>query len=115
MLYTFTHGVIIMSLATIPALILNGPVGLTASIWASREAKRDLKNSRVKLAARDVMLSKKIMFCLVGVPVLWITYALLLFFFSGLSKSTIVTLFICCPVFSYMGVMAVEQVNLWLI
>lgn len=108
MLYSFIHGTVVMTLATIPALILNAPVGLAASYWAFTEAKKDLKNSRVKLAARDVLLSKKIMFCLVGVPCLWVTYALLLLFFSPLMKRTVMFLFLSCPLFSYLGVMAVE-------
>ena len=108
MLYTFIHGGMVMTLATIPALILNAPVGFAASYWAFLEAKKDLKNSRVKLAARDVLLSKKIMFCLVGVPCLWVTYALLLLFFSPLMKRTVLFLFLSCPLFSYLGVMAVE-------
>ncbi len=58
--------------------------GLCASYWSNSEAKKDLKASRVKLAARDVILSKKIVFSIVAVPVLWITYALLLICFSSL-------------------------------
>ena len=108
MFYSFFHGAMVMTLATIPALILNAPVGLAASYWAFSEAKKDLKNSRVKLAARDVLLSKKIMFCLVGVPCLWVTYAVLLLLFSPLSKRTVLFLFLSCPLFSYLGVMAVE-------
>jgi glycerol-3-phosphate O-acyltransferase / dihydroxyacetone phosphate acyltransferase len=108
MLYSFIHGAVVMTLATIPALILNAPVGLAASYWAFTEAKKDLKNSRVKLAARDVLLSKKIMFCLVGVPILWVTYALLLLLFSPLSVRAVLLLFLSCPLFSYLGVMAVE-------
>jgi glycerol-3-phosphate O-acyltransferase / dihydroxyacetone phosphate acyltransferase len=108
MLYSFMHGSFVMILATIPALILNAPVGFAASYWAFTEAKKDLKASRVKLAARDVMLSKKIMFCLVGVPILWVMYALLLLGFSSFSKRTVLFLFLSCPLFSYLGVMAVE-------
>jgi hypothetical protein len=51
-LYTFAHALILWILSSIPALILNAPVGVAARIWASREAKKDLKNSRVKLQAR---------------------------------------------------------------
>ena len=39
---------------------------------------------------------------------MWVTYAILLLFFSSLEIRTIVVLFICCPFFSYLGVMAVE-------
>lgn len=108
MLYIFVHGAVILILASIPSLILNAPVGTAAHIWSNREAKKDLKASRVKLAARDVLLSKKILFSLVAVPVLWVTYAILLLSFTSLEVRTVVVLFICCPLFSYLGVMAVE-------
>lgn len=108
LLYKFVHGATIMFLASIPSLLLNAPVGFAASYWAKEEAKKDLVKSRVKIDAKDVLLSKKIVFTIYAVPLLWITYALLLCFFSPLEKKTIVVLFLCCPIFSYSGVMAVE-------
>lgn len=107
-LYTFFHGAAVILLASVPSLILNAPVGVAATFWAEREAKKDLKASRVKVNAKDVLLSKKIVFSIVAVPVLWITYAVLLFLFSSLQTKTIIVLLICCPLFSYLGVMAVE-------
>lgn len=109
MLYIFLHGLVILSLASIPSLILNFPVGIAANYWAYREAKKDLKASRVKLAARDVLLSKKIIFSLAAVPILWISYAVLALLFSSLEARTILVLFLCCPFFSYVGVMAMER------
>lgn len=43
MLYSFIHGAMVMTLATIPALILNAPVGVAASYWSSKEAKKVYK------------------------------------------------------------------------
>lgn len=106
--YSFFHGAIVMLLASIPSLILNAPVGFAARYWSKKEAKKDLKASRVKLAARDVLLSKKILFSFVAVPSLWVFYAVLLWIFTPLEKRTIIVLLLCCPIFSYMGVMAVE-------
>ena len=60
------------------------------------------------MAARDVLLSKKITFSLIAVPSLWIFYALLLCVFTPLNKRVILALFLSCPFFSYLGVMAVE-------
>eukprot|EP00597_Dinobryon_sp_UTEXLB2267_P004777 CAMPEP_0170077660 /NCGR_PEP_ID=MMETSP0019_2-20121128/14427_1 /TAXON_ID=98059 /ORGANISM="Dinobryon sp., Strain UTEXLB2267" /LENGTH=590 /DNA_ID=CAMNT_0010290111 /DNA_START=209 /DNA_END=1981 /DNA_ORIENTATION=- len=108
LVYIFLHGAFIMLLASIPSLILNAPVGVAADYWSKKEAQKDLKNSRVKVAARDVLLSKKIVFSMVAVPVLWITYAVLLLLFSPLDVQVVVVLFLCCPVFSYLGVMAVQ-------
>lgn len=108
LLYTFLHGLVIISLASIPSLLLNFPVGVAAHYWAEKEAKKDLKASRVKLAARDVLLSKKIVFSLMAVPTLWIVYGLLMALFTTWEMRTIIVIIICCPVFSYLGVMAVE-------
>ena len=67
-----------------------------------------MKASRVKLAARDVLLSKKIVFSLMAVPALWVSYAILLWMFTSMQTRTIVVLFLCCPFFSYIGVMGVQ-------
>jgi hypothetical protein len=108
MVYAIVHGLVILCLASIPSLLLNAPVGFAANYWAYREAKKDLKASRVKVAARDVLLSKKIVFSLVAVPALWVFYAFLAFFCTNWRLQTILVLFICFPIFSYLGVMAVE-------
>ncbi len=55
-LYIFAHALILWILSSIPALILNAPIGMAARAWASREAKKDLKNSRVKIQARGILL-----------------------------------------------------------
>ena len=83
-------------------------MGFAARFWAKSEAEKDLKASRVKLAARDVLLSKKILFSLVAVPTLWVSYAVLLLLFTPLRPPVVLLLFLCCPVFSYLGVRGVE-------
>lgn len=107
-LHIFLHGLTVWLLALIPSLLLNAPVGFAASIWATKEAKKDLRNSRVKLAARDVLLSKKILFCFVAVPALWLTYALLLWLLTSWPLRNVLMIFFGFPFFSYLGVMAVE-------
>eukprot|EP00602_Paraphysomonas_sp_CaronLab_P007148 CAMPEP_0185032692 /NCGR_PEP_ID=MMETSP1103-20130426/20972_1 /TAXON_ID=36769 /ORGANISM="Paraphysomonas bandaiensis, Strain Caron Lab Isolate" /LENGTH=564 /DNA_ID=CAMNT_0027568675 /DNA_START=349 /DNA_END=2043 /DNA_ORIENTATION=- len=107
-LQTFFHALLVWILAVIPSLVLNAPVGFAAHYWAHREAKKDLKNSRVKLHARDVLLSKKILFSLVAVPVLWLSYSILLYTLTPFSLETVVLFSLGLPVFSYIGVMAVE-------
>jgi glycerol-3-phosphate O-acyltransferase/dihydroxyacetone phosphate acyltransferase len=109
LLYTFLHGAVVMTLASIPSLILNAPVGLLAKYWAHTEAEKDQKKSRVKNhGAKDVLMSKKIVFSIIAVPILWVTYVLLLILFSPLEMRTIIVLFLCCPIFSYIGVRSVE-------
>mmetsp|Transcript_5886 Transcript_5886/g.9566 ORF Transcript_5886/g.9566 Transcript_5886/m.9566 type:complete len:798 (-) Transcript_5886:323-2716(-) len=106
--HTFAHALVVMLLASIPTLFLNLPVGVLVGIVARREAKEDLKKSRVKLHARDVLLSKKILYSIVAVPALWLLWGVVLFIIVGFSfKATLMFLF-CCPFFSYIGVMAVE-------
>ena len=45
LLYTFLHGWAVVTLAAIPSLILNAPVGFAANYFAVTEAKKDLKVS----------------------------------------------------------------------
>lgn len=136
MLFVFLHGFMVMTLASIPSIILNAPVGFAAKYWSFLEAQvsfhihtmaysipeyvqmiayisfklqKDLKASRVKVAARDVLLSKKIVFCLVAVPITWVSYAILLMLFTKWELRTIIVLLLCFPIFSYIGVMGVES------
>jgi hypothetical protein len=44
-----------------------------------------------------------------AVPILWIIYAVLLCLFTNWEMRTIFVLFLACPAFSYVGVMAVER------
>ena len=68
-----------------------------------------MKASRVKIAARDVLLSKKIVFSIMAVPVLWLIYAAMLALFTPFEKRTIFVIILAFPLFSYLGVTAVEQ------
>ncbi len=106
--YTLAHALLVFTLATMPTLVLNAPVGVIARIVSSREQKRALAASRVKIEARDVVMSKKITLSIVLVPTLWITYAVLLLKYTRLQPATVLVLFLCCPLFSYIGVMATE-------
>ena len=104
LLYTFLHALVMMLVAAVPTIFLNAPVGLAASYWSRNEAKKEAESSRVKLAARDIIMSKKIVFSLVAVPVLWVLYAVLLCLFTKLEFKTIVVIILSCPLLSYAGV-----------
>ncbi|GAB5034484.1 glycerol-3-phosphate o-acyltransferase [Nannochloropsis oceanica] len=106
--YTIAHLFLVLTLAMMPSLVLNAPVGLIARIVSSREQKKALAASRVKIEARDVVMSKKITLSIVLVPTLWIVYAILLLRYTSLQPSTVAVLFFSCPLFSYLGVMATE-------
>jgi hypothetical protein len=43
LLYTFSHGLVVWFLASLPSLVLNAPVGMAARYWAAAEARKDLK------------------------------------------------------------------------
>ncbi|OQS03655.1 glycerol-3-phosphate O-acyltransferase [Thraustotheca clavata] len=102
------YGVCIFALASIPSFILNAPVGLMARHVARAEQTKALAGSTVKIAARDVVLSKKITFSIIAVPILWITYMLLAMTFTNWKWSSIFLLTACFPLFSYFGVRSVE-------
>ena len=108
MLYNFLHALVLAVLASIPSLLLNLPVGMAAKSWAEHNAKKDLARSKVKISARDVIMSRKIIFSLGAVPVLWVVYFFVLFFFSIFSLVQIILILLLLPLFSYIGVMAVE-------
>merc|ERR1712113_938704 len=50
-----------------------------ASKMAATEQKKSLKSSNVKLAARDVVMSYKVIYVLSFVPILYVVYGVLLF------------------------------------
>ena len=107
-LYVFLHGFLIFALASIPSFILNAPVGIAAKWWAEKRQVEALAKSRVKIAATDVLLSNKIIFSIAAVPTLWVTYAVLLYMFSGWQPKTVVLCILSFPVFSYVGIKSVE-------
>ncbi|KAF0689104.1 Aste57867_19376 [Aphanomyces stellatus] len=102
------YGVCIFVLASIPSFVLNAPVGLMARYVARAEQTKALAGSNVKIAARDVVLSKKISFSMVAVPTLWLSYTLLAILFTDWSWSSIFLLTASFPLFSYFGVRSVE-------
>lgn len=57
-------------------------------VTAIKERKKALAGSVVKIAGRDVMLSKKIMISIVMVPLLWIFYAVLMVALTNWELST---------------------------
>jgi glycerol-3-phosphate O-acyltransferase/dihydroxyacetone phosphate acyltransferase len=62
-LYQIVHLIGLLSLAAVPILFLNLPVGLLAGIYAERRRKKALAKSKVKVKGFDVMLTEKIVFC----------------------------------------------------
>jgi len=64
--------------------------------------------STVKVKGLDVLLSEKVLLCIVLVPSLWISYGLALYFFTNLDGPTIALAISSLPLFSYMGIVTAE-------
>lgn len=106
--YRIVHLILLLFLAALPGVLLNFPVGLIARKYADRRRKLALAKSKVKIQGLDVVLSEKVLFCIVMVPTLWITYGLLLFLLTDMSGPAIALAVLSMPMFSYMGIMAAE-------
>lgn len=106
--YQIVHVLFLMLIAAIPAVFLNLPVGLIARLYAERRRKRALAKSKVKITGKDVMLTEKIVLCIVLVPSLWIMYGMLLYNFTDLDGPAIALCFFAMPLFSYTGIMWAE-------
>ena len=108
-LFSLGHMVTALLLASLPSLALNLPVGVAAVAWARWRQQAALRGSKVKLTASDVVLSEKIKFSLVAVPLLWLSYATLLLLATPLSRSDVLTLLMVAPIASFLGVISVES------
>lgn len=98
-----------MALGIIPQVLFNLPIILLASRAAAIEQKKSLKASSVKLAARDVLMSYKVIYVLMCVPLMYLLYGGLLFAFSPWCITTKVLFLIACPLFAFLGMKASEQ------
>ncbi|KAF7299209.1 Protein kinase domain-containing protein [Mycena indigotica] len=67
----------VWSVFALPGLILNGPIFILASIISRKKAREALAASRVKIAARDVLASWKVLISLGVAPVLYLFYAII--------------------------------------
>jgi glycerol-3-phosphate O-acyltransferase / dihydroxyacetone phosphate acyltransferase len=106
--YQIGHVLCLMLLAGIPAIFLNLPVGLIARLYAERRRKTALANSKVKITAEDVLMTEKILICIILVPTFWVVYAILLSVFTDMDAQSIALAFFCMPLFSYMSIMWAE-------
>jgi len=98
-----------LGLGAIPNVLFNFPVSFIVQRWATAEQAKALKGSTVKLAARDVLMSYKIIFVFGVVPVLYVFYVMLLILFSGWSYRAILLAALGSPILSYCGIKASEQ------
>eukprot|EP00543_Licmophora_paradoxa_P001221 CAMPEP_0202449092 /NCGR_PEP_ID=MMETSP1360-20130828/7852_1 /ASSEMBLY_ACC=CAM_ASM_000848 /TAXON_ID=515479 /ORGANISM="Licmophora paradoxa, Strain CCMP2313" /LENGTH=698 /DNA_ID=CAMNT_0049066911 /DNA_START=78 /DNA_END=2174 /DNA_ORIENTATION=+ len=106
--YQIAHVLVLMLLAALPAIFLNLPVGLIARLYAESRRKKALAKSKVKIRAYDVMLSEKVVLCIVLVPTFWVLYGLSFYYFTSLDGPAIALFFFAMPLFSYMSIMWAE-------
>jgi glycerol-3-phosphate O-acyltransferase/dihydroxyacetone phosphate acyltransferase len=95
-------------LAALPTILLNFPVGIIARLYANRRRKAALANSKVKVKGLDVVLSEKVVICIVLVPTLWFAYGLALKLFTNLDGPSIALIIMSLPLCSYMGIVVAQ-------
>ncbi|KAF7328685.1 Protein kinase domain-containing protein [Mycena sanguinolenta] len=75
-LLTYRVGLLsVWAIFALPGVVLNGPIFILASIISRRKAKEALAASRVKIAARDVLATWKVIISVGVAPVLYLLYA----------------------------------------
>jgi len=106
--YRLAHLLVLLALSALPTILLNLPVRIMADIYAERRRRKALAKSKVKIHGYDVMLTEKLTFCIVVVPLLWLLYGLIMLFFTNFDGQTITLCFMCFPVFSYTAIISSE-------
>jgi len=106
--YHIVHLVLMLLLAALPTILLNFPVGIIARLYANRRRKVALANSKVKVKGLDVVLSEKVVICIVLVPTLWFAYGLALKLFTNLDGPSIALIIMSLPICSYMGIVVAQ-------
>ena len=106
--FRIAETILLLTVSALPAFFLNLPVGTIARYWALHRRKKALAASKVKIKGMDVMLTEKVVLCIVLVPSLWIFYGVLLFLFTDWDLPTIALAFSSFPIFSYMGIVTTE-------
>lgn len=106
--YQIVHLLVVLALAAFPTLFLNLPVGVLAGIYAERRREKALAKSKVKIRGFDVMLTEKVVFCIVAIPSLWCVYGLLLYFFTDFDGPTLFLCILSMPICAYVGVIVSE-------
>ncbi|CAE7657983.1 unnamed protein product [Symbiodinium pilosum] len=105
----FLYLLFTMAMGCLPQLMFNVPLMLLSNRFASVEQQKSLKSSSVKLAARDVVMSYKVIYVLTFVPVLYVIYGLLLWVFTDWCLTSRILILLSLPLFAFWGMKASEQ------
>lgn len=91
----------------LPGGLLNLPVALTARYVAVKHAKSALKDSEVKIEAKDVLASKKVIVAICFFPALYAFYTFLTYWYWGLKMA--VCFSIAFPIVSVASILVAEE------
>eukprot|EP00931_Biecheleriopsis_adriatica_P036060 TRINITY_DN20795_c0_g1_i1.p1 TRINITY_DN20795_c0_g1~~TRINITY_DN20795_c0_g1_i1.p1 ORF type:complete len:664 (-),score=103.17 TRINITY_DN20795_c0_g1_i1:203-2194(-) len=105
----FLYLLVSMALGAIPHLLFNLPVMTVASHFAGNEQQKSLKASNVKLFAFDVVMSYKVIYVLMSVPILYVIYGLMIWCLTSWSNTSRVLVLLILPFFAFLGMKASEQ------
>jgi glycerol-3-phosphate O-acyltransferase/dihydroxyacetone phosphate acyltransferase len=105
----FFYLMVTMALGLIPHVLFNLPVMMLASYLARGDQRKSLKASTVKLQARDVVLSFKIIYVLVFVPFLFLIYGTLIWQLTSWTATSRFVVLMSLPFFAFLGMKASEQ------
>ncbi len=100
--------VFLLAVSLIPSLFLNLPVGMIAHKWALWRRDKALAKSKVKIKGFDVMLTEKVLLCIVLVPSLWIFYGVTLWLITDIDFPKLLLFVYSFPLFSYMAIVTTE-------
>lgn len=98
-----------LALGVIPNVMFNLPIMIVSSRFAVKEQQKSLKSSSVKLAARDVVMSYKVIYVLTCIPILYVFYGLMLWCFTDWTHTSRVLSLLSLPMFAFFGMKASEQ------
>jgi len=98
-----------VAFAAMPQILFNLPVMYVAGKLAVVEQKKALAASSVKLAARDVVMSYKIIYVLVFIPIMYVIYTLFFLLVLRWSLTSVMLFDIAAPAFAFLGMKAGEQ------
>lgn len=105
----FLYLLVTLALGVIPNVMFNLPIMMVSSRFAVKEQQKSLKSSSVKLAARDVVMSYKVIYVLTCIPILYVFYGLMLWCFTDWTHTSRVLSLLSLPMFAFFGMKASEQ------
>ena len=73
-----------------------------------RRQEKALAKSMVKIRGFDVMLTEKVMFCIVAIPTMWFFYGMWMYFFSDFDGPTMALCIMSIPLYAYIGIVVSE-------